>query len=219
MVIVISADARSNVTRFRYKNVFFQDSCTTATRIVGTCAKKRGLSALLLHVPARDLRVTQESEVLCRRLSAACACRQVWHLVEILGREIGRVELILEIGYERCVNVADRGPVDSVEEGMTLDLVNVQSILGAGKQPKVRPLENIMVYRQLRNVPSNQIFGFPTKPDIIREMQVVLPLDDLLVCLVRILGTKGRVSCRGEMMSAAMRKGQRNDTYRRGTRT
>lgn len=81
------------------------------------------------------LRVTQESEILCGSLSAACACRQVGHLVEVFSGEIGRIELVLEVGYKWRIDVTDGAPVDSVEEGMTLDLVNIQSVLCTSEEP------------------------------------------------------------------------------------
>lgn len=70
------------------------------------------------------------------------------------------------------------------------------------------------------NLPPDQVFGFTTQTDIVREVQVVLPLDDLLVRLVRILGTKGRIACKGSCVSKVkVPKRHYSGTYRQGTHT
>lgn len=93
-------------------------------------------------VKKKHLRITQEGQVLCRRFPSSSAGRQVRYLIEILCREVGRVELILEVGHERCINVADSCPVNPVEEGVALDLIDVQSVIGSSQQPRDEKDEN-----------------------------------------------------------------------------
>lgn len=69
------------------------------------------------------------------------------------------------------------------------------------------------------NLPPDKIFGFTTETDIVGKVQVVLPLDDLLVRLVGILGTEGRIACKGSCVSKVVPRRRYSETYRRGTHT
>jgi hypothetical protein len=85
---------------------------------------------------AEDSRITQEGQVLRRCLATPSAGRQVRYLIEVFRGEVGCIELILEVGYKGRIDVTDSRPIDSVEEGMALDLVDVQSVLGSSQQPE-----------------------------------------------------------------------------------
>lgn len=50
----------------------------------------------------------------------------LWHLLELVRGEVRRVGDGLEAGYERRVDLADRGPVHAVEERMVFDLFHAQ---------------------------------------------------------------------------------------------
>jgi hypothetical protein len=163
---------------------------------------------------ASNLRVTQESEILCGSLSASCACRQVWHLIEVFGGEIGRIELVLEVGHKRRIDVTDGRPVNSVKEG---SMSNRFSAPVSNLEATI-VISRVICPNRREDPPSDQIFCFTAQPDIIREMQVVLPLDNLLVCLMRVLGTEWRVSCRGSCVSQNV-KGVGDHTYRQDIHT
>jgi hypothetical protein len=75
----------------------------------------------------RHSRVTQKGQVFGSTVSGLSRSREVGHLVQVLGREVGRIGHRPEVRYEGGVDVPDGVPVDAVKEGVSLDLVDVQT--------------------------------------------------------------------------------------------
>jgi len=95
------------------------------------------------------------------------------------------------------INVPDGVPVDSVEEGMRLDLLDRKSRLGMGEKTALEEHIRWMLQDDISfasRSPSNHAFGFSTEIDILGDLQVVLPFDDLLISLMRALRAEGRVA-------------------------
>ena len=99
--------------------------------------------------------------------------------------------------------MAYRAPVYAIEKRMVLDLLDVQSPIRAGYEPvimqrrgarreraggKVSELGGIGAIAKVGSCsPANHVFGFATQVDIVRNCEVVLPVDDFLVCFVGCL--------------------------------
>jgi hypothetical protein len=62
-------------------------------------------------------RISKESQILLRVTPRIRATRcRFGDLIKLISREIGSIGYALEVWYERCVDIADSVPVDSVEE-------------------------------------------------------------------------------------------------------
>lgn len=79
-----------------------------------------------VRIPS-DSRITQKGQVFRSTVPRLSGSREVGHLVQVLGREVGRIGHRPEVRYEGRIDVSDGVPVDTVEEGVSLDLVDVQT--------------------------------------------------------------------------------------------
>ena len=52
----------------------------------------------------------------------------------------------------------------------------------------------LLIQEQIADIPSNEIFSFSTKMDVIREEQVAFPIDNLSVYVMSVLGTEWGVA-------------------------
>lgn len=91
------------------------------------------------------------------------------------------------MGNERRVNVADRSPVYAVKERMSFDLLNVETRLGVGQESGVRSV------RQMDS-PADEIFRLATEMHVVREVEVVLPVDNLAIHIMRVFRAERRVA-------------------------
>ena len=76
-----------------------------------------------------EIHVPQEGEILART-SGVGTNGLVWHLLELVCGEIRSVCDGPKTGDERRLDVADGGPVDAVEEGVVLDLIDGETTVG-----------------------------------------------------------------------------------------
>jgi hypothetical protein len=96
------------------------------------------------------------------------------------------------------INVPDGVPVDSVEEGVRLDLLDRKTRFGVGKKSRygkrISWIPRIRSISPTAGLPSDHTLGFSAEIDVFGDLQVILPLDDLLVSLMRALRTEWRVA-------------------------
>ena len=96
------------------------------------------------------------------------------------------------------IDVPDGVPVDSIEEWVRLDLLDRKTRLGVRKKSRYDMRISLMRRRRLfpleSGLPSNHTLGFSAEINVLGNLQVILPLDDLLVSLMRAFRTEGRVA-------------------------
>ena len=112
------------------------------------------------------------------------------NVFEVLRWEIRRVRDGTEVRNEGSIDISDRVPVYSIEEWMRPDLVNSVARVLRGDEPgggKIRQARGPSICIILRLSPSDHVLRLTAEVDIIGEVQMVLPVDDLLVRLMSIL--------------------------------
>lgn len=83
----------------------------------------------------KELTVAEERQVLLLALLAPRFRLLVRDALEVFGGEVGRVGDGAEVRDEGCLNGADRVPINAVEEGVALDLGNIEAGFRVGEQP------------------------------------------------------------------------------------
>jgi len=100
-------------------------------------------------------------------------------IVKVVHREVLSIDARLEVRYERRLDVPDCVPVYTGEEGMRFDFIRVVTT-----QSHLRRGDHV----------SDQIFSFYAQSDILREDELVAPVDNLAVGVMSILRAERRVS-------------------------
>lgn len=100
------------------------------------------------ETPALDvhrLLVPPEGESYKRQVlgpnTRVCAGGRVGHVLVVLCREVARVRDGFEVRHKRCVDGADRGPIDASKEGVFFDLlctVAAKTCVGRCEEPGKR---------------------------------------------------------------------------------
>jgi len=95
----------------------------------GAAQRLNPLYCVQLWVDGEALeRIAKESEVLLSPGSVS-PDRLIGNRCKFVGREVGSIGHGSEVGHEWCVDISDRLPVDSVEEGMLADLFNSETLI------------------------------------------------------------------------------------------
>ena len=58
-----------------------------------------------------------------------CIRRLVGHLLQLIGREVGRIGDGAQVRNEWCIDLSDSHPVNTVEEWVCFDLVHVKPLV------------------------------------------------------------------------------------------
>jgi hypothetical protein len=127
--------------------------------------------------------------------------------------------------YEGGVDVPDGVPVDTVKEGVSLDLVDVQTSVRVAQKSVRRRYQHefLSIDAPGHDLPPNHTLCLTAEVNVVRNLQVIFPLDDLLVGLMRTLRAERRVACKSVLKSAKATMittiHSLFTTYRRDTRT
>lgn len=107
----------------------FRELHSRSKHFVSTEADQGGLDSVRVKESMShfDSRITQKGQVFGSTVSGLSGSRKVGYLIQVLGREVGRIGHRPEVRYEGGINVPDGVPVDTVKEGVSLDLINVQT--------------------------------------------------------------------------------------------
>ena len=108
--------------------------------------------------------------------------------------------------YEGGIDVPDGVPVDTVKEGVSLDLVNVQTSVRVAQKSVRRRYQHefLSIDAPGHDLPPNHTLCLTAEVNVIRDLQVIFPLNDLLVGLMRTLRAERRVACKTISGSAGL---------------
>lgn len=103
----------------------------------------------------------------------------VRHVFEIISWKVRSIGHALQLGLERCDDIAEGVPIDPVEERVTFYLLGSVA-------------SKTLIRRSDQG--SDEIFRFWRKVDFLWEVETLLPVDDFAICFMRFLGTEWRPS-------------------------
>ena len=118
----------------------------TAARVSRSAFKSFGARTLAPVLPSNS-RITKESKVFCCAASGFDWSRQVWYLVEVLGRKVAGVGDGPQRRDEWRIDLADRRPVHAVEERVGLDLLDAETLLGMSEEAGRRRVVQEAIHR------------------------------------------------------------------------
>lgn len=118
-------------------------------------------------------------------------------LRNLVDREVLGVDGAGKLGLERSTNLAETVPVDTAEEGVLFELGSAahvtQAVLGITDEAEILLASNSS-YRcgHVSNSPSDEVLRLIAELLIRREGEVSWPVDNLAVCVMRLLGAEWR---------------------------
>lgn len=146
----------------------------------------------------------ESSECVAQERQVAVLCVPIgrWHvrhLVQVIRREVRRVCNALQRRNEGRIDLSDRCPVDSCEEGMLLDLLGTiasESIFGLSDEAADGNGQSAsgQLLELAKNLLPDHILRFLTQVNVLRELQSLPPGKNLAVGIVGILRAERWVS-------------------------
>lgn len=118
--------------------------------------------------------------------------RSIVGLVNLIGREVGGVDVRGQARLERSSDAAKTVEFDATEKGVVLDLMRTtttETVLGITNH--AMHCQSMLIRRFLiHDIPSDQVFGIDTQRDVVGEVQSLPPVDNLAIGVVAILSTE-----------------------------
>jgi hypothetical protein len=88
-------------------------------------------------------------------------------LINLINREVGCIDVRVQLRLKRCPDSAQGMPVDAAEEGMLLDLASAtnaaKAMFGIADQARKKVYQSrVMIGQHTRNSPPNEVLSFGT---------------------------------------------------------